>query len=89
MLQTKPLCCKLNLYAANYTSIQVSKETPPSVWPGSEEQISEINSGEYPGGLVEGTFPGVNPNDPDGTSWMIGMLLTKPLCCELNLYAAN
>ncbi len=51
------------------------------MWPGSEEQISEINSGEYPGGLVEGTFPGVNPNDPDGTSWMIGMLLTKPLCC--------
>jgi len=31
------------------------------------------NEGEFPGGLEEGTFPGVNPNDPDGTSWMIGM----------------
>lgn len=29
--------------------------------------------GEFPGDLEEGTFPGVNPNDPDGTSWMIGM----------------
>ncbi|EKX35237.1 hypothetical protein GUITHDRAFT_146646 [Guillardia theta CCMP2712] len=25
------------------------------------------------GSLEQGNFPGVNPNDPDGTSWMIGM----------------
>jgi hypothetical protein len=31
------------------------------------------DDGSFPGGLEEGTFPGVNPNDPDGTSWMIGM----------------
>jgi len=30
-------------------------------------------NGEFPGDIEEGTFPGVKPNDPDGTSWMIGM----------------
>jgi hypothetical protein len=30
-------------------------------------------NGKFPGDLEEGTFPGVNPDDPDGTSWMIGM----------------
>ena len=30
-------------------------------------------NGDFPGGIEEGTFPGVKPNDPDGTSWMIGM----------------
>ena len=40
-------------------------ERTPDRW------VSE--DGSFPGGLEEGTFPGVNPNDPDGTSWMIGM----------------